>query len=214
MLFPSKKVPTSFKPIIGGIDTEERQKRFYRIFPIEAVNIFSNYSWSYDYTAFLPMAYYHASQLSIEDIMDGVQDGHKLVKLDPQHIPVLLKGREAVFKSRRGLTFSWLDRRLGDYGPTNGSPGCSNAQSQKGREHCYRFLQRLYGHFRKTGFLDGHANALEGLNENAKGLFKYYMCSSCYEGVLSEAEESLRINWRRLPGYFGLESWEAVLRHQ
>ncbi|KAF9547177.1 hypothetical protein CPC08DRAFT_823693 [Agrocybe pediades] len=219
MLFPSKAdpaTPASFKPIIGGMENERhRWGRFFRVFPIQAINLFSQYGNSY--AAFMPMACYHVAQLSVEDIVNGVEDGEddEPVKLLPDFIPICIKGREAVRRSRSTVLFRWIFDIMSGYGPEKASELCTGAKAKKGDKlKCFPFFKKLYTHYRESKFLDGRGNALEGLNDDAVGLFKYYMCDPCYQLVLKANEDGLKENWERLPGYFGLGTWEEVLQAQ
>ncbi|KAF9556689.1 hypothetical protein CPC08DRAFT_711012 [Agrocybe pediades] len=213
-IFPSKGVPAPFMPIIGGIDDPSRRERFYRTFPIEILNIFAQHDYYHDYIAHLPMIYYHAAQLPVDDIINGVQDGDKILKLtEPRDIAIILKGREELMRARREVSFRWLEERLSRYGPQKASEECEET-CQQGGEYCYKFLQKLMGQFRTSGFLDSRPNALEGLNDDAKVLFKEYLCDKCYDDVIADANEGIEESWDSLPGYFGLEPWKMIIDKQ
>ncbi|KDR75314.1 hypothetical protein GALMADRAFT_226976 [Galerina marginata CBS 339.88] len=208
-LFPTSGEPAFFKPVIGGLQTKADQELFHRTFPIQAIEMFE----AYDVPVMLPMAYYHAAQLSLEDIIDGVQSGDERLQLKPATIITVLRGREALKASRRGVIFMWLDATLTHFGPKAASNGCYHWIMKSG-DHCWGFLNRLHKHCRDTGHIDLYANGLESLSEKACKLFTHHLCKPCCQNVLEMADLGLKHNWTQIPFYFGLKSWDVLRKKQ
>ena len=78
------------------------------MFPIKAIKLFHEHS----VPSMLPMAYYHAAQLSLDDIVNGVEDGGVLWKLDTLDTIKVLKGRDKLKTLRHQVLFPWLDDKL------------------------------------------------------------------------------------------------------
>lgn len=182
---------------------------FYRTFPIKAINLFHEYG----VPSMLPMAYYHAAQLSVEDIINGVEDRGVLWKLDAVDIIKVLKGREILKISRRQVLFPWLDDKLIEGGPDAGSAECEKEIMLNGN-YCWENFIEIYSQFNKTKFLDDITNGLQGLSENAEKIFGRYVCEKCWSDALRLLRIGERKNWESLPEYFGFEDWSAVKKLQ
>jgi hypothetical protein len=208
-LFPTKitedRIP-KFRPIIAGYQHEAEEKVFYRIFPIRAINAFHEHG----VPLMLPMAYYHAAQLSLEDIVNGVEDGGILWKLDVVDIVKVLKGREILKTSRRQVLFPWLDDKIVQ-GPDDDAT-CEKELIND--NYCWENLMEMYSKFNKSGFLDDSTNDLQGFSEKAERIFGYYVCERCRSEALRSLRAGERRNWESLPEYFGLEDWSAVKKLQ
>ena len=208
-LFPTQitenHIP-KFRPIIAGYQHEAEEKVFYRTFPIRAIIAFHEH----DVPLMLPMAYYHAAQLSLEDIVNGVEDGGVLWKLDAVDIIKVLKGREILKTSRRQVLFPWLDDKMVE-GPDDGAT-CEKELING--NYCWENLMEMYSKFNKSGFLDDSTNGLQGFSEKAERIFGYYVCERCRSDALRLLRAGERRNWESLPEYFGLEDWTTVKKLQ
>ncbi|KAJ3517645.1 hypothetical protein NLJ89_g371 [Agrocybe chaxingu] len=203
--------PTTFRPnfkqvTIAGLKLHE-EEMFFRTFPIRAVNVITQYGLD----ALRPMAFYHASQLSMDDLFNGVRSGDDengaLDRItDWQVFRKIVEGRERIQSSRRKVLFEWLEV------PVTANVRLSEECEQrrmKSRETCLGFLAEVCGEFRKTNFLDGRCDALLGLNPRGHELFEEHLCENCWPVAEGHIYEAARKNWEQLPEYFGLEPWET-----
>lgn len=213
-LFPTEiteyRIP-KFRPIIAGYQDQVEEKMFYRTFPIKAINLFHEHG----VPSMLPMAYYHAAQLSLEDIVNGVEDGGILWKLNTVDIIKVLKGREKLKTSRRQVLFPWLDDKLVEVGRDSeaGSATCERKLTLNGN-YCWENFMEIYSQFNRSGFLDNITNGLQGLSENAEKIFGHYVCERCRSDALRLLRAGELENWGNLPEYFGFEDWDAVKKLQ
>lgn len=207
-LFPTDlidgRIPT-FQPIIAGFRQQSDEKMFYRIFPIKAIHFFHEHG----VPSMLPMAYYHAAQLSVEDIVNGVECGDVVWKLNPVDMMKVLKGRDKLKTSRRQVLFPWLNDKMLDGGPERGSATCGLDLMFNGN-YCWENFMEIYSKFNRSGFLDDNTNGLQCLSGAAQDIFPEYVCHGCWSGALSEMSIGEGKNWTSLPGYFGFEGWDAV----
>lgn len=210
-LFPTKGVPVIFKPAISGLRNKEEEQNFYRIFPLQALPVIQEY-WV---PAMLPMAYYHAAQLSREDLLNGVKVGDKLIKMDRSFAEVALKGHETLKVDRDTLLFKWLhDLVEGELklGPRKVIPTCVD-QNMRGNLACFPFLQRLLNQSNENLYIHG-TNSLEGFTDKAKEIIAEHLCYHCLEHVLMQADRCLAASWWNLPKCFGLQPWEVLQKWQ
>jgi len=178
-LFPTNitedRIP-KFRPIIAGYKHQAEEKMFYRTFPIKAIKLFHEHG----VPSMLPMAYYHAAQLSLDDIVNGVEDGGVLWKLDTIDTIKVLKGRDKLKTSRRQVLFPWLDDKLVE--------GADIVTCEKevmlNNNDCWGNFMEIYSKFNKSGFLDDITNGLQGLSENAETIFGRYFCERCRLNIL------------------------------
>ena len=161
----------------------------------------------------LPMAYYHAAQLSLEDIVNGVEVGNTLWKLDPVDIIKVLKGREKLRTSRRQVLFPWLDEKMIEEGPRRGCATCEMTYMCNSN-YCWKNFMEIYSEFNRSGFLDDVNNGLEGLSKAAKNIFKRYFCQKCWLDASHLMSAGELKNWENLPKYFGFEDWDSVKKLQ
>lgn len=197
------------RPTIRGVKAKERET-FLRMFPLQAINAFRDF----DLPAFGPVAYYLAAQLSIEDIVNGVPRGDDTTEtICAYDITRVLEGREKLRASRRSTVFSWLDNITPDGKPKRPCDACDNVPSWGG-DTCFYYLLRTSIDFNRNGFLDTKTEALEGLPEKAWGVLKEHLCEHCWEEVMKWMQKGLDDNWRKLPTYFGLESWDQLIAAQ
>lgn len=196
-------------PVIAGYRNQREEKMFYRTFPIRAIDLFHEYG----VPLMLPMAYYHAAQLSLEDIVNGVEDEGVLWKLSPADIIKVLKGRDKLKASRRQVLFSWLDEKMVEGGPERGSATCEVELALNGN-YCWENFIGIYSQFNRSGFLDDITNGLQGLSGTAEQIFRRYVCQRCWSDSMHLIGVGERKNWANLPEYFGFEDWEAVKKLQ
>ena len=161
----------------------------------------------------LPMAYYHAAQLSLEDIVDGVEDNGVLWKLDSVDIIKVLKGRERLKTSRRQILFSWLDERMVENGPEHGDNTCE-AELMLNGHSCWGNFIEIYSKFNRSGFLDDIPNGLQGISETAERLLQRYLCQMCSSDAIHSIAVGENKNWTNLPRYFGFDDWDVVKKLQ
>ena len=181
---------------------------FYRTFPIKAIKLFHEHG----VPSMLPMAYYHAAQLSLDDIVNGVEDGGVLWKLDTIDTIKVLKGRDKLKASRRQVLFPWFDDKLVE-GADTGIVTCEK-ELMLNNNDCRENFMEIYSKFNKSGFLDDITNGLQGLSENAEMIFGRYFCESCRLDALGLLRAGERKNWESLPEYFGFEDWDALKKLQ
>jgi len=213
-LLPTTGKPERHKAIIAGLRTKETE-RFLRFFPLQAINL----CHECEIPAMLPMAFYHAAQCPIEDILNGVEDNHgQLVKLDPVDVLTLLKGREKLQASRRRL-FDCIDNRFADFQPNREGvypePICLRESTHYwGKsDACMQLLADITRRFRKSTFLEGY-NILDGLSYVGFTSLKRNLCPACRDIILPKICEGILKDWDLLPSYFGLGSWEDVKKQE
>jgi len=211
-LFPTNlwdnQIP-QFRPVIAGYQNQWEENLFYRTFPIKAINLFHEHG----VPSMLPMAYYHAAQLSIEDIVNGVEDGGVLWKLDSVDIMKVLEGRERLKKSRRQVLFPWLNDKMAGGGREHGSANCEIKLMLNGN-YCWENFRDIYLQFNRSGFLDDITNGLQCLSETAENLFQGYVCQRCWLEAIHSMSVGKRKNWASLPEYFGFGDWDAIKKLQ
>ncbi|CAA7261070.1 unnamed protein product [Cyclocybe aegerita] len=204
--------PTTFRPnfeqvTIAGLKLHE-EELFFRTFPIRAVNVITEYGLD----DLKPMAFYHASQLSMDDLFNGVrsgddESGHLDRITDWEVFRKIVEGRERIQSSRRKVLFEWLEV------PVTANVLLSEECEQrkmKSNETCLGFLAEVCGQFRKTNFLNGRCDGLLGLNPRGHELFEEHLCEVCWPVAEGHMYEAARKNWEQLPEYFGLEPWETI----
>ncbi|KAF8972904.1 hypothetical protein BDZ97DRAFT_1912510 [Flammula alnicola] len=196
-LFPSTLEPSPHHPIIAGLSLQ-RRGNFRRVFPIQALALFHDTGVD----EMLPMAYYHAAQLSVVDIVNGVRDGDELIKLSDKDTLVVLGGREMLRTSRRRVTFFWISLIMADYGLQTASPECTQWRQSHGL-YCYGFLRQVFIAYDISRYLEG-PNALEILPRKACDILQAHLCKHCWEQVEGMIDYGLQTNRKRLAGYFGL----------
>ncbi|KAF8813699.1 hypothetical protein BYT27DRAFT_7180448 [Phlegmacium glaucopus] len=211
-LFPTdmtgNEIP-KFRPVIAGYKYQRDETMFCRTFPIKAINLFHEH----DVPSLLPMAYYHAAQLSLEDIVNGVKDGNVLWKLNSTDVMKVLKGREILKTSRRQVLFLWLDDKKMEGEQEEGSADCEIKLMLNGN-YCWENFRDIYLQFNRSGFLDDITNGLQCLSDAAEDLFRGYVCQGCWSDAMHSMDVGKRKNWANLPEYFGFEDWDAVKKMQ
>ncbi|TFK44497.1 hypothetical protein BDQ12DRAFT_708429 [Crucibulum laeve] len=206
LLFPKSADACSSRPIITGITSKTERALFRRRFPFQAIKLF----YECDVPALLPSAYYHAAQLSIEDIVNGIPllDGSKEV-VPQNEVVKIMKGRESLKTARRTILYRWLSDKVGH---GQGSRGCAKCPrlAIKGADTCYMFLMRMFFDFHRAGFFDSKSNALEVLSDDAMQSLSDYLCEPCWTNVQLKIKEGLWGVWEQLPLYFGWTGWSEI----
>ncbi|KAF8160912.1 hypothetical protein B0H34DRAFT_672987 [Crassisporium funariophilum] len=205
-LLPNTAERKSFRPTIAGLRNKNEEKMFSRTYPMQAIKLIHEY----DLPAMLPMAYYHAAQLSIEDILTGVKDGDVLWKLDSDDVLRVIEGRENLKLARREDLFSWMPRRVAQ-GLIHSS--CISEVGKSGRP-CQSFLNELSNLYNQTGYLDLYPTALESFTPEEKHEYRDYLCGRCWREIQEMYAVCLQATWAKLPSYFGLQDWDAVTAAQ
>lgn len=210
LLFPCGPNFKSSKPAIQGIKTKKDRRLFLRLFPLQAINLFRFHNIS----ALMPMAYYHAAQLPIEDIVNGVIRGDGVREtICAFDITKVLEGRERLKISRRSTVFGWLNTLTPDGKVRRPSRDCENSPLGSG-DTCFYYLLRVLLDFNRTGFLDERTDGLESLSEAAHVVFESHLCEFCWGAVQDKLRRGLQKNWGELPKYFGFTGWEDVMESQ
>lgn len=208
-LFPTDitgdQVP-KFRPVIAGYRHQSDEKMFYRTFPIKAIKLFHEHG----VPSMLPMAYYHAAQLSVEDIVNGVEDDGVLLKLDSIDTMKVLKGREKLRRSRRLVLFPWFENKI-DQGSESAT---CEGELMLNNNFCWENFMDIYFQFNRSGFLDDMTNGLQGLSGTAESVLRRYLCATCWSESIRLISAGERKNWEDLPDCFGFESWNSVKKLQ
>lgn len=207
-IFPYSLEPVPFKPAIAGLRTKDEETNFYRTFPLQAIPILR----LCDMEAMLPMAFYHAAQLTAEDLNDGVRVGDQVYKLDAEDARIALMGHETLKNARNQTLLQWIPEILRHQGPRKASPRCAD-MNLRGGLSCYEFLVRLQEQTTKPPH-NVATHSLQTFSEPAKELIQENLCFECLERVLQCSDEYLAITWKGLPGCFGLPPWEILIKHQ
>lgn len=213
-LLPTTGKPERHKAIIAGLQTKDNE-RFLRFFPLQAVNL----CHECEIPAMLPMAFYHAAQCPIEDIVNGVEDNHgQLVTLDRNDVITVLKGRDKLQASRRRF-LDCIDDRLADFQPDREGdypePICLRESTNHWGESdgCMQLLADMTRRFRRTAFLEGY-NILDGMSRTGFKTLERNLCPACRDIILPKICKGILKDWDLLPSYFGLGSWEDIRKQE
>lgn len=213
-ILPTSGKPSHHKAIIAGLRPKDNN-RFLRFFALQAINL----CHECEIPAMLPMAYYHAAQCSIEDIVYGVEDNHgKLVTLERKDVITVLNGRDKLQGARRRF-LDCIDDRLGDFQPDREGeypePICLREITNHwgASDGCLQLLTDITRQFRRTTFLEGH-NILDGLSYAGYQTLERNLCPACRDTVLPKIRTAILQNWDLLPSYFGLGTWEDIRKQQ
>jgi hypothetical protein len=207
LLFPCSIQGHRFQPVLGGVKTQVEKKLLLRLFPIQAVNLFRECY----IPALMPMAYYHAAQLSIEDIVNGVTRSDGVTeRLNAFDMMRVLQGRDHLKTSRRTTTFRWLNDFVVDGKSKPPTYRCPDAPVQGG-DTCFFFLLRLYIDFNRSGLMDSRTDGIKPLSKNSRRLVQSHLCFSCWNECSKKMTQGLQDNWSKLPSYFGWNTWDDVI---
>lgn len=200
LLFPTnlRNLVDFTPPAITGFDSLKAKADFKRTFAFEAINLIRDH----ELYGHLPMAYYHAAQHPIKDIMNGVESytlGERIT-LSFQDKRKVLEGREALTRARRMKTYKWLN----SWDTKNHDAHDANPDRV---DKCESFVFHLLNAANTGGFLD-RPNALDGMSAHTTKILEKQMCPSCWKSV-----GDLNGRYRmadKLPECFGWRNWDEV----
>lgn len=158
LLFPcGPDYRLSIKPAIQGIKTKRARQLFLRVFPPQAINLFRKYNIS----SLMLMAYYHAAQLSVKDIVSGVvgADGVKVTTC-AYDITKVLERRDHLKWSRRFIVYGWLNTLTSDGKPRLIGEDCENGPAFETGETCFCYILRMLMELKSSEYLDTRTDTL------------------------------------------------------
>ncbi|KAL0579750.1 hypothetical protein V5O48_002244 [Marasmius crinis-equi] len=209
LMFPCDSGNDRWPPVVHGMDVPA--DLFQRLFPIQAVNLFTQC----EVPLFLPMAYYYASQLDIDDILFGVRrpDG-SVEHLGDGDKSLVLKSRDKLSGIRKKYTHEWLAEHGNERGDVEHElHGCWMKTSPHTGQTCFDFIQSIKRDWESSGFFE-RMDCLNGLPQEALQILKRNICTSCYEEYHPRIVQGVWDAWWELPGAYGLGTWSDLTERQ
>ncbi|KAG6920070.1 hypothetical protein DXG01_010138 [Tephrocybe rancida] len=201
-LLPCGPTYTPASSVITGIPKSE-QTLLMRVLPFEAINLCRRYELS----ALLPMAFYHAAQLPIADLLVGVPSNGTIACLPMDDIITILVGRDRLKLANRNVRLRYFN----EFEVDDWSDKCRGRNNQW--DLCTNYLARTQQEFNRDGFMDSRTDVLD-LMTRASRKISSHLCLNCADDLKQSLEDGVAAIWERLPGYFDLGRWETVVEAQ
>ncbi len=185
---------------------------FLRLYPLQMINIFNECG----IVLYLPLAYYYAAQLSLEDIMFGVErpDGSREMLSDADKY-LILNGKEELQLLRRNVTFEWLMMHTRTGPVEQHDLGCNGGLRKHGTT-CYEFIQDMYEAFNGpwSDFLSTRYDALNTLAPELLDIIDENLCHACSNLFMPRVSEGLLQSLDQLPLMFCEKTWDELAQRQ
>ncbi|KAG6857780.1 hypothetical protein H0H87_004196 [Tephrocybe sp. NHM501043] len=206
-LLPCGPKYTPASAAITGVP-KSAQSLLMRTLPFEVIRLCQEY----DLPALLPMAFYHAAQLPIADIVGGIYGLGSSEEKQHSAADLIIKivtGRDQLKLAYRNVRLRYLN----EFNPDNWTDSEKCRGDDNKWDHCTIYITKTLRQFNRDGFMDARTDVLDPMPQVRRKLCAH-LCSSCADNFNLSLEGGIASIWKRLPHYFDLGTWERVTEDQ